>query len=611
MTLPKDTVSPTSSRRLVWLLPLVLIVACVLAYSNSFSGVYHMDDRARIVDAPAIRDWRTAVRHTSRPLVDLSLWGNLVMGGNRADLHLFNLLVHLGAVLALYGSLRYVVPAFCGTGVNVPVTGLAFGTALLWGLHPLQTESVTYIVQRAEAMMGMFFFVGFYGYLRGVATEHARWFVLTTLALLCAVASKPVIVIGPLLLLLYDRQAVAGSVRAAWRARGGWYAAFGLSLVFGAVLFLQPNESSTTVGSNAGLVHPLRYALTQPAVIARYLRLSILPVNQCFDYAWPPATVRVSTVLQLVTALAVVLIGGILAWRRHPLGYAAVTFLLLLAPTSSVIPVADCAVEHRVYVPLAIVMATMVLGSWRLATQYAGGTKRTLGLLAAALVIVALVFGIATYRRNMLYTSHVALARDTVTKRPDNFRGRIAFVNALLEQDNFLEAADAATAAVAHARHRAELGGVYAMTGAMNAGGYLPVLLNGQGRTRLGLGQFEQARDSFGEAAMRLPTMKEAWLNLAIAWRELGDVKEALTASGNALALDPAYMRALVVRGSVLTRMGDFAAACDAFTAAHVQGFDFERDPVLRDEFARARRHAMGETAPGADRETHGRADDG
>jgi protein O-mannosyl-transferase len=611
MTHPTDTVLTASPRCGAWLFPLLLAVACTLAYANSFSGAYHMDDRVRIVDAPEIRDWRTAVRQTSRPLVGLSLWANYRAGANRADFHLFNLLVHLGATLALFGSLRYIVPEVGGKEKPVPVTGLAFGTALLWGLHPLQTESVTYIIQRAEAMMGMFFLLGSYGFLRGLATGHRRWFVLTTGALAGAVASKPLIVIGPLLLLLYDRQFVAGSLRGAWRARGGWYLAFGLALLLGMALMLRPNESSSTVGLAAGLIEPWRYALTQPAVIARYLRLSILPVGQCFDYAWPPAMVRVSTVLQLFSAGMAVVGCGILAWRRRPLGYAAVTFLLMLAPTSSVIPVADSAVEHRLYLPLAVVLTTLVIGCWRLAARSGMPVGRRNRLLIALLLSVVGALGVATHRRNALYASSVAMARDIVAKRPDNFRARIMLANALLQAGECQAALEATTVAADHARRRAAQGGVYALTGAMNAGGYLPVVLNTQGRARLGLGQFEQARDCFGEAVMLLPTMKEAWLNLAIASRELDDLADALQAGERALALDPDYARALAVRGSVLTRMGGYAAACEAFEAAAARGFDIDADPVLQAEFARARREAAEDCPePRGRRSPHGGGDE-
>ncbi len=588
MESPSETPGLDASPVAAWLLPLLLAVACALAYANSFGGDYHMDDTIRIVNAPEIRQWHTAVRGTTRPLVGLSLWLNMIAGGNRADLHLVNFAIHAVAMLALFGCLKRVLPKVLGVTPGAAV-GPAFAAALLWGLHPLQTESVTYLIQRAESMMGMFLFLGFYAFLRGVASDRGGWFAAASAALVCAVASKPVMIVGPLLLLLYDRQFVAGSVRAALRDRGRWYLWFLLAPMLGLILALLPNESSTTAGVDAGLIHPLRYLLTQPAVLARYARLAILPVGQCLDYAWLPEQATAGALARLAVAAACVSGVVVLAWRRHPLGFAGAACLVALAPTSSVVPVADCAAEHRVYVALAPATVALVV----LACRFLGARR----VVATALVVVvACLLGAATYRRNAVYGSRLAMANDTAGKRPDNFRARMTLIDALLDAGRFREAASVASATEAHARRRLSEGGVYAMTGAMNAGGYLPVVLNGKGRALLALGRNAEAMGCFQESVERLLALKEAWLNLAVVLRETGDAAAALDAVDAALRIDPSYSRALAVRGSALVRLGEYRQARVAFEAAAAAGFDVAADPVLQSECDAAMR--LGRDAP-------------
>jgi hypothetical protein len=101
---------------------------------------------------------------------------------------------------------------------------VAFSAALLWALHPLQTESVTYIVQRAESLMGLFYLLTLYCFIRGAAEEGSRWYIPCVGACLLGMATKEVMVSAPLVVLLYDRTFVAGSFREAstrpWPARG-------------------------------------------------------------------------------------------------------------------------------------------------------------------------------------------------------------------------------------------------------------------------------------------------------------------------------------------------------------------------------------------------------
>lgn len=176
--------------------------------------------------------------------------------------------------------------------------------ALLWTLHPLQAEAVTYLVQRAESLMGLFYLLTMYGFIRGVeghllsGTRHevlsgnrrtghlpddiepsrsgTSWYALSAAACLAGMATKEVMVSAPLMVLFYDRTFVAGSVREAWRQRWRLYLGLGATWILLGWLVVNPGSRGGTAGFGAGLAWPA-YALTQFGAIIRYLQLAVWP----------------------------------------------------------------------------------------------------------------------------------------------------------------------------------------------------------------------------------------------------------------------------------------------------------------------------------------------
>ena len=555
----------------------ILVLACGLAYSNSFRGVFHMDDALRILDDPSVRTLTGSVTGTSRPLTGLSIWMNHALGGSLAGFHLFNLLVHVAASVVLFAVLRLVFGRWLASWLatrptDATVAWLAFVAALLWTVHPLNTQSVTYIVQRAESMAGLYFLLSAWCALRrldGGTQDRASpaempgrrvaW--LEAGAGICAmlaVAAKPVLVTGPLLILLYDALAVSGSVRAAVRRHARLYAALSTAWILAGLLLAGPHESRTTVGIGQGLIAPWRYALTQAEVVLHYLRLALLPVGQSFDYAWLPAIVSVRSVG--VAVLVVGLLGlAVIAYRRGWWGGFAVLFMAVaLAPTSSVIPIADSAVEHRMYVPLMAFCALLTGLGYRLCrrleARWPGGRAMRLGVLCVLAVAVMLTG--ATYARNALYGSRLMLAQDTLQRRPDNFRAWSVYMDALLMAGRVDDAFEASRMALARARQRAAQGGVYAMTGAMNAAGHMPVLLNHQGRVLLAQQRPDAALQRFREALAWRPEFHIGHINAALALMELGHYDEALRETDMALTIKPDAGRAYTIRAVILDRQG-------------------------------------------------------
>ena len=176
-------------------------------------------------------------------MLNLSLALNYAVGGcDVLGYHLTNLAIHLAAALLLFGIVRRTAATFPGLrqGPTAPATFIALAIALLWAVHPLQTESVTYIVQRAESLLGLFYLLTLYCFLRGAASDRAIfWYAGSVLACLLGMATKEVMVSAPLVVLLYDRTFLAGSVGEAWRRRWAYYLALAVTWLLLAWLVAQ------------------------------------------------------------------------------------------------------------------------------------------------------------------------------------------------------------------------------------------------------------------------------------------------------------------------------------------------------------------------------------
>lgn len=500
----------------------VLVAAVVAAYANSFSGVFVFDDEPGILRNATLRQlWPLSgplrppadTTLSGRPVANLTFALNHALGGTRVwGYHAVNLLIHALAGLALFGVVRRTF-ARSGDGPRgaariqgADATLVAAGAALLWLLHPVQTESVTYLVQRVESLMGLFFLLTFYGFIRARDSARPRsWRALAVAACLLGMGTKEVMAVAPVLLLLYDRTFVAGSFRRAWAERRGFHLALAATwLPLAALVASTGWNRGGTVGFDVG-ASAATYWLTQGAAVVHYLRLAVWPHPLVFDYATERAPGLLAALLFTAAVLA---LAGATGWalRRRPVaGFLGAWFFLILAPTSVVPSAVQQVVEHRMYLPLA---AVAVAAAW--------GAHRWLGRRGAVAVFaVAAVLGGLTAQRNADYRGERALWEDTVAKCPGNDRAR-------LNLGNVLARAGDAAAAVPHY-----------------------------------------------EAALRLrPESADTHFNLGHALRQLGRGDEAIAQYREALRLDPHLAEAQVALGRVLEEAGRAAEAIPCYEAA-------------------------------------------
>ena len=344
--------------------------------------------------------------------------------------HATNLAIHLAAALLLFGLLRrtFLLPAM-RDGWGAAATPLALAVALLWAVHPLQTESVTYVVQRAESLVGLFYLLTLYGLVRGAtAARPLGWYAVSALACLLGMASKEVMVSAPLVALLYDRTFLAGSFREALRRRYGLYLALAATWLLLAWLVAAAAGRGGTAGFGQG-VGCWAYFGTQFGAIVHYLRLSAWPSPLVLDYGDGLARTAAEIVPYAIVVGLLALATVAALWQWPKAGFLGACFFALLAPTSSIVPVVTQTIaEHRMYLPLAAVVAAAVLGGYAACRGLArrGWLSRpAAGLLfGCAAAAAGVTLGTLTFQRNKDYRSGLSIWQDTAAKAPHNARAQ-------------------------------------------------------------------------------------------------------------------------------------------------------------------------------------------
>ena len=426
--------------------PLIVVVLGIAAFANSFQGVFLFDDEGNIVR----RGWlyeddaysKIFENSSDRPLTDMTFIMNIRAQGatdgsnlDPKEFHAVNLIIHLVGALALFGIVHRTLrlPRF---GDRFEKTAVWFAAIIagIWVVHPLQTQGVTYIVQRAESMMAMFYLLTLYCYIRGATASMHHWIWLAGAVIACAagMASKSIMVTAPILIALYDycflwrdsrQRRIPRLITLLWMM-ATWYIVFRIGI---AQAVLDPTLENAGIGlsyetSQAGRQTWLYYFLSQPAVLLHYLRLSVWPDPLVLDYKWP----LVERFGQALVPLCIMVTAGLATiwalFKRPAVGFVAASFFIVLAPTSSFIPIRDVAFEHRMYLPLAAVVSLLVVAVYAamraLFNRIDAPQNLRLGSAAVASVLVVIALTIVTYNRNLDYHDREDMWRNNLANAP-------------------------------------------------------------------------------------------------------------------------------------------------------------------------------------------------
>ena len=566
---PAFTPTRTTS---VWLATGVILLATWAAYANSFWVPFVFDDLRAVTLNPTIHHlWPLGPvlspppegGLSGRPLANLSLALNYAFGGEAVvGYHAVNLEIHVLAALVLLGVVRRTLlrPRLRDRFGDVALP-LAGAVALLWALHPLQTEAVTYISQRTESLMGLWYLLTLYGFIRAVESPApGRWLGLSVGACLLGALTKEVIVTAPLLVLLYDRTFVAGTFREAWRKRRWYYVGLAGSWIL--LAWLMRGLATRHVGYGLGVTW-WTCALTESQAVMRYLRLAIWPHPLVFDYGMGMAAVSAVTLSCMLLIGLLVAGAGLALWKRPALGFVGAAIFILLAPASSVVPVVMQPVaEHRMYLPLAGVIVLAVMG------LHAALGRWTIG----AVLVVAAVLGFLTAQRNATYFNEVTLWSDTVSWRPENARAQNNLGSALVHAGRLIEAREHFAAMVR--LHPDDALAHYNL-----------------GNVLRDLGRYEEAMEQCTIALRLKPDFAEAHCIMGSALAQSGRMNEAVTHFQAAVSIDPASVEAHFDLGQAFFELERYPAAAEQFaTAVRLQPDFAEAHQKLGDVLSRLNR---------------------
>jgi len=549
----------------------IVLVAATVAYLPSIDGEFLLDDMNIAADPLVMdplgktpSDWRAS----SRPLTSLTFaLNNLAVGLDPRGWHLTNVAIHLAAVVLAWLFARLTLKR---AGLSRP-DGPAMAAAALFALHPLQTESVAYITQRAESLASGIYLAALLfllardedptavrrgAFLAGAIALHAL-----------GLAVKPILATLPIAWLLYAAMLPVRGEAEPWRRmRHRAVAAlplFALS-VAAAIRAIGGTGGSVTTGFHIPGLSPGQYFMTQLRVIPTYLRLLAWPVGQCADRSFPPsagfldpAVLGGAALLGAMTAAAVAAAvrlrgasgDGPAAARAASFG--VLFFLLVLAPSSSVVPLLDTYAEHRVYLGALGVFVAASAGA-AIAVRKLAPSRAAVAGSALALAVVAAA-GIATARRNAVWTTWLEFWSDAAGAVPPKARALYGLGQALGDAQRHTDA----LAAFRRARELRADGSVSDES-----------LLSNIVAALLALSRPDEARAEIAQALARTPRKPEALAQLALVEFAANRDDDAERAALAAISGDPKNVTALEVLGKVRLHRGDIGGAREALRTA-------------------------------------------
>jgi len=545
------------------------IAAALLVYGGVLDAPFVHEDAAIQVD-PDIREWLppwTAVGASgdsaaaARPVVHYSLALNFAAGGLRpTGYRLLNLAVHLACTLVLFGVVRRTLLRWGGDDLGEASEGLAAATAMIWMLHPIQTECVNYISQRSESIMGLCYLLTLYASIRALETSRSyRWTIIAILCCALGMASKSAMVTAPLMVMLYDAVFSGRSAGPRWRERGLLYGGLAAGwLVLAGLTAAGSRSASAAWAPTTGV---LDYAKNQCLVVVDYLRLVFWPDPLVLDYGY--ARILGFGDVAPRAALLVLLLGGtVAAFARWPkLAFPAAWTFVVLAPTSTLVPIATAVgAEHRMYLSLAGPVVLVVIGAHALMGRLGWGRHRRWAGMALLLVIAA-PLAWRTVQRNADYAGPATLWQTVIDARPDNARAHGKLAQALRN-------AGRPDDAMIHFGRALELRGDD------------PEVLIAAGSLLLARGEQDDAMTYFRRALDSKPDHPEAHYNLAKAHQFRREVAEAEFHYLETLKSAPHHAKAHNNLGILLGSRGELDEAIQHFQEAlrHSPGYVVARD---------------------------------
>jgi protein O-mannosyl-transferase len=575
---------------------IILILALgLIVYSNTFRASFQLDDITSIINNSHIRNigdlaniWNFLPR---RFLLYLSLALNYHF--HQLDVfgyHLVNLTIHLITALLVWWLVRltFLTPVMRESKIAAQADLLALFAGLIFVSHPVQTEAVTYIVQRAASLATLFYVAALCFYARARLLEEEKppsgqwkiYYAVSLLSVIAAMFTKETAITLPLMVLWYEISFLRRKDGLNWPRLIPFLLTL---LIIPAAMFMTESKEALKLRGvfpekPVGITSA-QYLLTQFRVMITYLRLVFVPVNQNLDYdqrifqsvlQWP-------VFLSFLSLAAIIAAAQRLFFKYRLVSFAILWFFLALLPESSILPIKDVIFEHRLYLPLVGFSLFLVSSAF-----YLLGTRRFKAMIAVFSMIV-LTNAFLTYERNRVWQDNVTLWDDTVRKSPHKARPYcnrgVAYSNA----GDFERALKDFTAAIALDPNYAEayhsrgvvLGkqgklkeAIADFTRAIDIEGALTAAYNNRGSAYGREGELDLAVRDFSRALMIDPNYAEAYKNRGIVYVMQGRVPDGILDFTRAVGSDPHYVEAYLNRGLIYGQEGRLQEAVSDLTRA-------------------------------------------
>jgi len=493
-------------------LPLAAAVLACAAYFNALDNPFVYDDHDTVIGNRSLADlsnFRFILIYTPfRPLVNVSYaFDRLFWDYRPAGYHLTNIALHVVVVVLLYVWTRRLVE---DSGAEIDSRGPAFVSAAFFAVHPLQTEAVGYVSGRSEVMCAVFFIGALLLSRRAIVTQRRVTAALGIGCGLLALASKEIAIVLPVVFLAYDWLLRPGADEL--RGRRLWRVCVPLFLLFFAAGVFRLSMLQV---SSAGRPSAVLNAETQAIVIWRYVRLLVWPFGQSIMHSVHRVT-NVADPLALIAGIAIALAiaMAVRIRRSHPVvAFGIIWFFVVLAPSSSIIPLREGMAEHRVYLASAgffMALAGVVQLSWRRLSDPSWFPR-----IAVAVLLVALC--LLTARRNLVWSDPVTLWAEATLHAENMWEPHYALADSLRER-----------------------------------------------------GQCAAAISEYRKVVALRPAHRDAHTNLGICLAQDGQRDEAERAFRQALAIDPRFARGYTNLGALALLDGDSVRARDFYLEALV-----------------------------------------
>ena len=597
---------------------LIIVVLGILIYSNTINAPFAYDDISSIINNSLV----TGVRHIIDPqnIYDNRLVGNLTFALNYqlhklnvAGYHIFNLLIHLLNTLLVYWLVILTtrtpyVSAYVEKDVlknSDPYRWIPLFTALLFVSHPVQTQAVTYIVQRFASLSTLFYLVSLVLYIKARGSDSSKkvryaFFAASIISAVLAMRTKEIAVTLPVMIFLYEFMFFRDDIKKRMRYLLAllltvFIIPLSMMLMRGGSKRVRGIDELTKIAGSAD-VSRLDYLRTQFRVIMTYIRLLFFPVNQNLDYDYPiyKTFFTPPVFLSFFVLLGIFCWGIYLLYRSYKsdqancccyrlISFGIFWFFVTISVESSIIPIVDVIFEHRLYLPSVGFFIAFMSGVGFFYARIANRTKGVAKALIPVMILVVICLSLTAYARNRVWSDMVTLWDDVVRKSPYKPRPHNNLGVAYWEQGRFDDAAKEYQTAINlkpdYVDAHYNLGKAYREQGrlddavreyltAISLKADLPEPHYNLGLVYRTQGRFDDAIREYQTAIKLRPDYADAHNNLGVTYQTQGRLDDAIKEYQTAINLQPNHAKAHHNLGTVYYNQGRLDDAIKEYKTA-------------------------------------------